>query len=192
MVCASGVKLQGKPLATLASKRMRTVRSSTSPGAASARCGAPAIAGRLAEHAVERHGGEGEPDHEGDEGGERQRHDAVPSLLRRGLILLAHAGSLDEGMGDIGAEPDDGDDEEQDGKRRQAPRRWPGCACVGGVSVRLRHLPSQRPEIAGSRFSRCRSLAPRAARRRAGTDTAPNRRRGSWPPAPPPAPLRSL
>ena len=33
-----------------------------------------AIAGDLAEHAVERHRGKGEPDHAGDEGRQRQRH----------------------------------------------------------------------------------------------------------------------
>src|SRR5262249_15483570 len=77
-----------------------------------------AIAGDLAEQTVERHRGKRHPDHAGDEGRERQGNDAAAGFA---VSVLAHAASLDTGMGDIGAEPDHGDHEEQRGHCRERP-----------------------------------------------------------------------
>src|SRR5262249_53688383 len=80
--------------------------------------GDPAITGDLAEQAVERHGGKGQADHAGDKRRERKGQNAVAGFA---VSVLAHACSLDEGMGDIGAKPDHGDHEEQNSHCRERP-----------------------------------------------------------------------
>ena len=80
-----------------------------------------AIASDLAEHAVERHRGEGQADHAGDEADQRQGQQIVPGLVRFRAACSLMPAHFDEGMGDVGAKPDDGDHEEQHEKRRERP-----------------------------------------------------------------------
>ena len=69
--------------------------------------------------------------------------------LRLDLVSLLMPAHCDERMGDIGAEPDHGDDEEQDGKRGAATQAMARTACVGDVGARLPHRVITRSRRAG-------------------------------------------
>src|SRR5581483_2698003 len=83
-----------------------------------------AIAGHLAEEPIERDGGEGEADHGRDQPGEGKRgQTGAPSPCFAVLLPFTHGftSRSDWPIGDMTAQPDDGDDEEQHNKAEQDP-----------------------------------------------------------------------